>query len=749
MYCKIIQQYILITLNNNYDYDANEVIKRIKVNIKNIDACLYSARGTSHIYHSLSYNPSVFGSQFEYMTLSASKSPKKKEIIHSLIHKKYVMYSLMFRIAILDKRKEYYIEKRKKEKEYFDVYKKKLTSYPEFMSKPTPSILDTYCGKNNYLKSLFHLQFTIALKDYLTKSQKESLLFSALSYLQTTHSEESILIKHAYLNSENMHNNIDRNICPPPICIKRNNNSLVFKPLPPRNKNIKPFYYKIFCKSSDIGNVTLSDCSYTGTDEFILNKKNETEIIISGLTENQKYIVAVAAYDENKNLLCGRIGAQTTPILVAYPLPLLINLSYLGQYSSTEGIENCTPCFEHCLFDYFVESLCDESSLIYPFSKESYWIKKNSSFTLNDNHLVYSTESLIKNFISILMINTKLSSEKMDKEDDFDYLNEVSINKKWVIKKLKLCQRFLICMELSNRIKNKQYLVSTMLLCYHTVIPFLNFDNPPEFVIHVLMKCHTVFMDRESFDDSTVDYIYNNYFVSLTHTLIYFLNQWKLRDELFLICRNTLNLINSVINKNDRLIPSNNAIDHLWGPRIDKFKKAHHSKKRGVGQADYIYYIVSSIFKSDKLTENPSTMVNLADYAEFISQINGLNITGERKGLSENYTTMSDIEYAIHINSLDYMYLEINKYKKSKRYLEMIYKLLSEAFKRDEFEFIYKVYYEVMEWLNKRNFYLLHANEINDPEVQQVFKKIKGRQRSIFKPKVDENQKKRSRSHLL
>jgi len=376
MYCKIIQQYILITLNNNYDYDANEVIKRIKVNIKNIDACLYSARGTSHIYHSLSYNPSVFGSQFEYMTLSASKSPKKKEIIHSLIHKKYVMYSLMFRIAILDKRKEYYIEKRKKEKEYFDVYKKKLTSYPEFMSKPTPSILDTYCGKNNYLKSLFHLQFTIALKDYLTKSQKESLLFSALSYLQTTHSEESILIKHAYLNSENMHNNIDRNICPPPICIKRNNNSLVFKPLPPRNKNIKPFYYKIFCKSSDIGNVTLSDCSYTGTDEFILNKKNETEIIISGLTENQKYIVAVAAYDENKNLLCGRIGAQTTPILVAYPLPLLINLSYLGQYSSTEGIENCTPCFEHCLFDYFVESLCDESSLIYPFSKESYWIKK-------------------------------------------------------------------------------------------------------------------------------------------------------------------------------------------------------------------------------------------------------------------------------------------------------------------------------------------------------------------------------------
>jgi len=390
LYSKIVQQYILIILNNNYDYDATEFIKKIKENIKDVDACLYSTRGTSHIYHSLSYNPAVFGPQFEHVTLSATtKSPKKRGIIHSLIHKKYVLYSLMFRIAILNKRKIYYIEKEKKEKEYFAIYKKKLTSYPEFMSKPTPKILETYCGKNNYLRSLFYFQFTVALNNYLTITQKESLLLSSINYLLNIHSEESILFHHVYLNSENMNNHINSDICPPPICVKRSNTSLVFKPLPPRNKNIKPFYYKIFCKPSGIGNVTMSDCSYPGTDEFVLNKTNETEIIINGLKENQKYIVAVAAYDKNKNLLCGKIGAQTTPILVAFPLPILINLSYLSLFASIEGLEHCTECSERYLFDYFVESLSDESELISSFSKEPYWIKKVIIYNILYNIYIY------------------------------------------------------------------------------------------------------------------------------------------------------------------------------------------------------------------------------------------------------------------------------------------------------------------------------------------------------------------------
>ena len=344
------------------------------------------------------------------------------------------------------------------------------------------------------------------------------------------------------------------------------------------------------------------------------------------------------------------------------------------------------------------------------------------------------------------MLNTKSLSEKTDKEESVDYTDEINIDKKWIIKKLKLCQRFLICMELSNRIKNKGYLISSMLYCYHTVIPFLNFENPPEFVIHILMKCHSVFMEREYFEKSTVDYIYNNYFPCLTYTLIYFLNLWQVKDELYTICRNTLSLINSCLDKNKRMIPSSTTIDHLWSTHMEKFKKTLCHGKKCPGQIEYLHFATSSIFSNHEIVEKPSVMVNLADYVDFILQLNDSNIMGDKKGISDSYTTMADIEYGINVYSLDSMYAEINKYKKSKRYLEMIYKLLTTAFKREEYDFIYKVYFEIMEWLNKRNFYLLHVDELNNPEVQKQFKKIKGRYRSIFKSKHEDSKNKKKTS---
>ncbi|ORX60836.1 hypothetical protein BCR36DRAFT_407837 [Piromyces finnis] len=744
LYSSIIQQYILILLNNNYDYDCSKFIDIINNVIERVNTSLYSARGTSHKYYSLSYNPSIFGKQFEYMISDTPKSSKKKEIIHSLIHKKYVLYGLIFRIIIIQKFKEYIKEKERKEKEYLSLYKKKLTSYPEFMTKPTNEILETYCGKNNYLKSLFNLQFAIVMKD-LPKNTKNEIIQDAFNYIKLTFKEESMLVHHLYLENVNNNSNniVNENICPPPICIKRSNASLVFRPLPP--KNTKPYYYKIFCKENNIGIVTMSDSIYQGTDEFVINRGDETEIIISGLKENSKYIVAVAAYDKNKNLLCGRIGAQSMPLLVALPLPILIHVSYLGQFACIEEISEFIKPIKDILFNYFIESVCDEYELTHTFVKEPYWIKKNSSYVINNNHIAYSTESLIKNFISILMFSTLKLSEKLDKEEDHNSVNEVNASKWWISKKLKLCQKFLICMNLADYINNDYYLITSMIYCYHTVVPFLSFDNPPEFVIHILMKCHAVFMKRDSFEKSTIQNIYEHYFTSLTHILASFLNRWGVKDELNIICKNTLQLIHSFSPRSDRLVLSNTLIDHFWGSTLDKFKKTRLQNKKCSGQADFLYFSASSIYSNNKLIEKTNAIIYLADYIDYLLQINDLGIANEKK--QENYSTMADIEYGIHTYSLETMYNEINKYRKSKRYMEMAYKLLSVAFNRKEYEFIYRVYYEILEWINKRNYFILNTDNMNSEEIKKNLKKNKFSPHSIFKPKLDEKTKKKRKKY--
>jgi len=345
------------------------------------------------------------------------------------------------------------------------------------------------------------------------------------------------------------------------------------------------------------------------------------------------------------------------------------------------------------------------------------------------------------------MLSTKNMSEKVDTEEDYDNINEVNANIRWIKRKLKLCQKFLICMDLANRINNDNYLISSMIYCYHAVVPFLTFDNPPEFVIHILMKCHAVFMKRDSFDKRTVDYIYDHYFASLTHTLIYFLNLWNLKEELFIICKNTLDLIHSFTPRSDRMIPSNSTIDHLWASTLDKFKKSRFQNKKCPGQVDYLYFSASSIYSNSKLIEKTNAMVYLADYVDYYVQINDLGTPSDRKLFSDNYTTMAEVEYGIHIYSLESMYNEINKFRKSKRYMEMIYKLLSVAYNRKEYEFIYKVYYDVLEWTNKRNFFILHTDDICSDDYKKIFKKIKSNQHPIFKPRPDDKVKKKKKKN--
>lgn len=52
---------------------------------------------------------------------------------------------------------------------------------------------------------------------------------------------------------------------------------------------------------------------------------------VHGLIPNEKYMAALAAYDEDGRIIGGGIGLTCQPVLAAHPLPTLMAWGYLAQ----------------------------------------------------------------------------------------------------------------------------------------------------------------------------------------------------------------------------------------------------------------------------------------------------------------------------------------------------------------------------------------------------------------------------------
>ena len=56
---------------------------------------------------------------------------------------------------------------------------------------------------------------------------------------------------------------------------------------------------------------------------------------VRGLKPDEKYMAAMAAYNEHGKLIGGSIGLTCRPVLAAHPLPTLMAWGYLAQVSVT------------------------------------------------------------------------------------------------------------------------------------------------------------------------------------------------------------------------------------------------------------------------------------------------------------------------------------------------------------------------------------------------------------------------------
>ena len=113
---------------------------------------------------------------------------------------------------------------------------------------------------------------------------------------------------------------------------------LIFSPprfTPPQDS--PPVAYYSICGRSASGSnvqVRLNDKQFDGTGVPVeVSQDGGCLFEVNGLSPNQEYVFAVAAYDDQGQLIGGSIGPTSAPVLTAYPLPVTTALGYLCQVS--------------------------------------------------------------------------------------------------------------------------------------------------------------------------------------------------------------------------------------------------------------------------------------------------------------------------------------------------------------------------------------------------------------------------------
>ncbi|GMH79329.1 hypothetical protein TrST_g7856 [Triparma strigata] len=211
----------------------------------------------------------------------------------------------------------------------------------------TESVMLTECRKNNYQRALLQIEMAESRTSDLV--ELEAMLQDTMQLLHEAKQKEEELLSHVdMILSEEFANPVRGRSPPAPVMVSRSTNSITmtvkpFKLHGPHNSKLNPIHHiKLFGKPSGAGtDVSLNNTDFPGTGvaiPFNADDCSSSPITVTGLPTNDSYVFAIAAFDEEGEIV-GHLGKMCTPIEALNPLPLPLIWSYLGKRALELGCD--------------------------------------------------------------------------------------------------------------------------------------------------------------------------------------------------------------------------------------------------------------------------------------------------------------------------------------------------------------------------------------------------------------------------
>ncbi|XP_053377953.1 cilia- and flagella-associated protein 54-like isoform X4 [Mercenaria mercenaria] len=378
-------------------------------------------------------------------------------------------------------------------------FKRRTCSRMQFGSDR--SLIDTYvesmdellgrANKNNISKALLYMQKAyLSSNDGKATKEQKKLLENAATCIQKAQVEE----KRTYLENTGICEDImaEGRVPPPPILLSRTDNSMVFKPAPWKPSTAeKVAWYRIFARNATGSNVKarLNDYYFQGTGEQI--PYHHTELRVSGLKANERYVFGVAAYTVDGKLIGDSIGESTRPILANHPLPVLTTWAFLSQISYQIGCYEISRRACDVLWDHFIAEAPPPEGRTYTSSNERDF--KLTLMRLNQKIVCLSSPVNLRLFLTSIFISVDINVR--EGKLFCDSLTDKGPLYRGQIKRLKECEKMLVAIELAGWLNESNLALQAVVQCYGLVAPLIFYKIPSIPVFQVLQRCHAVLQE--------------------------------------------------------------------------------------------------------------------------------------------------------------------------------------------------------------------------------------------------------------
>ncbi|KAJ3163868.1 hypothetical protein HDU88_006207 [Geranomyces variabilis] len=627
--------------------------------------------------------------------------------------------------------------------------------------------VEAYCGENLVLRALV-LVVHASEGSNLDKASRNKLLTQAAELLRSAFREENRLVDQIF--GEHAVKPRQPFICPPPLFVRRSPTSITVRPVhmvDNENKPIIPHSYRLYTRKvtkDSVPLVTVSDVAYPGSGYQVRvspSGDGSTELTVTGLKPNHRYVLAVCAFDAADKPIGQGIGETSRPILACLPLPLLLCWGHVANVAHEAQCGDIADISYKVLREQYVSWLAPDARL-----RRTVFEKQVAGdpyaeevFRLNDLDLSTTAPSIIRTFVEAIYasIDREFSRTHAIVHSDVEGIGDVLAAQ---MLRLKCCRELLIALELAKRIEDQRLMLLSSFKCYELLVPLLQNDDvadpaklqlgsrpptPLPYVVQVLMLCHTTFIKCSAvLGNDRVNGVMDHYAYIAFH-LVRRLTARRAPADLaraVQVAEEALSIIRSIAGEtsSDIKIPSSTTLEAEWLGPEHRAAKRRISKKKGKGRAivtECAYHaLLASTAEHAKGYENHGSRRLEAMCEYFDVEIGRATLIipppGQpslRKGLDAASTSTREIYAVLALSGPDVAIENISRFRKNPRYIEIMALAAGWCLAAGHFiDTAIRICLDAEDWTEKRNYCLLNFEEVAEEqnEAQAVEGKKEG-----------------------
>ncbi|KAI8826029.1 uncharacterized protein EV422DRAFT_575872 [Fimicolochytrium jonesii] len=649
-------------------------------------------------------------------------------------------------------------EQRRKESQYALLTNKVLQVDPVLTTLKEEDI-KKYCRENLALRALLCAAHASEGSN-LSRSAKHDLLQEATSLLHRVHQDERRLLLD--LNRKDVPPSTTALWrCPPPIFVRRSPTSITVRPVHMLDDNkqpVIPYTYQVFCRrvTSEVAIVSVADVAYLGTGSPLPTRGTTTnlEMIVSGLTPNERYVFAVGAYGEDGEMLGKGVGETSKPIVACLPLPLLLCWGQLSSIAQEVQWSTVADGAHKVLSKQYILWLAPDNRLRRPIEadpKTGIGFQEEEVFKLHETDLDATAPAIIRGYIESIYasIDRAFASTQAIVHSDMEGARDTLSAQ---MLRLRSCRELLVALKLADRIGDERLMLLSSFKCHELLVPLLQCDDvadptklqmrpkdpaPFPFVTQVLLACHRTFIRCSAIlGNDRAQGVRDHYSFVAFHLTRRLLAGRRTSDiqKAVQVAEEALTLIRSIVGVDcEARIMSSNSLEEEWLGSSHKSVKRFISKKKGKGKAlmtECLFHALlaaSHNFKAGYDLSNSRRLESICEYfdmeigkAHLATQASGpasQQAASARKAMDAASTTLREIHMLLTQSGPDVTMENLARYRKNPRFVELMAFAAAWCLAAGHFiDTAIRICSDAEDWTEKRNFCIVNFDQLMSSE---------------------------------